>query len=276
MAEDIKAAIKHLLDTGMAATIKPIAIPEATYPAVVVPEGHKVVFLEQALFNEHREAPERKTGNVQVQQANCFLEYWSLYADEDSRAFADPATASILAILDYHHSSAERTARWGRHRVTVTLKKTDEWKVWKEWDGKQRTQADFADFLEDNAPDIIEPNAATFVEAARDLRAKSEVNFTSAQTAKDGSINFAYQEDVKGTFGKSNMEVPERFTIAIPVFDGMEKVKIQARLRYRINQGKLQIWYSLYRADFHEREAFQAVVNQIQEKTGRHVFIGKP
>lgn len=276
MAEDLKAAIKHVQDTAAAAVIKPIAIPEATYPAVVVPEGHKVVFLEQAVYNEHRQAPERKTGNIHVQQVASLLEYWSLYADEDSRAFADPATVSVLAILDYHHSSAERTARWRQHRCTLTLTKTDEWQTWKKLDGKPQTQADFADFLEDNAPDIVEPNAATFVEAARDLRAKSEVNFQSAQVAKDGSINFAYQEETKGSFGKANMEIPERFTIAVPVFDGMDKVRIQARLRYRINQGKLTMWYSLFRAEYHEREAFQAVVDQIQEKTGRHVFIGKP
>jgi len=276
MAEDLKAAIKHVYDMGTVAAIKPIAVPEATYPAVVVPDGHKVVFLEQAVFNEHRQAPERKTGNVQVQQVGSFLEYWSLYADEDSRAFADPTTGTVLAILDYHHSSAERTARWGKHRVTLTLKQTDEWETWTALDGKQQTQADFADFLEDNAPDIVEPNAATFVDAARDLRARSEVNFQSAQVAKDGSVNFTYQEETKGTFGKAQMEIPERFTIAIPVYDGMDKVKIQARLRYRIPSGKLQIWYSLHRADYHEREAFQLVVNQIQQTTGRHVFIGKP
>lgn len=276
MAEDLKAAIKHVQDTAAAAVIKPIAIPEATFPAVVVPDGHKVVFLEQAVYNEHCQAPERKAGNVQVQQVASLLEYWSLYSDEDSRAFADPATASVLAILDYHHSSAERTARWGKHRVTLTLTKTDEWKIWKSQDGKPQTQGDFADFLEDNAPDIIEPNAATFVEAARDLRAKSEVSFQSAQVAKDGSINFAYQEETKGSFGKANMEIPERFTIAVPVYDGMDKVRIQARLRYRINGGKLTMWYSLHRADYHEREAFRLVVNQIEEKTGQHVFIGKP
>lgn len=277
MAEDIKAAIKHLFDMGTVAAVKPIAVPEATYPAVVVPEGHKVVFLEQAVFNEHRHAPERKAGNVQVQQVASLLEYWSLYADEDSRAFADPASGTVLAILDYHHSSAERTARWGKHRVTLTLVKSKEWLTWKGSDGKKdMSQPDFADFLEDNAPDILEPNAATFVEAARDLRAKTEVNFQRAEVAKDGSINFAYQEQTKGTFGTNSMEIPERFTIAVPVFDGMDKVRIQARLRYRINSGKLTMWYSLHRADYHEREAFQLVVNQIQEKTGRHVFIGKP
>lgn len=276
MAEDLKAAIKHVQDAAVAAAAKPIAIPDAPFPALIIPENHKLVYLESAVFNEHRQAPERKTGNVQVQQAASFLEYWSLYADEDSRAFADPASGTVLAILDYHHSSAERTARWGKHRVTLTLTKTDEWKTWKAQDGKPQSQSDFADFLEDNAPDIIEPNAATFVEAARDLRAKSEVNFQSAQVAKDGSINFAYQEETKGSFGKANMEIPERFTIAVPVFDGMDKVKAQARLRYRINQGKLTMWYSLHRADYHEREAFQLVVDQIQEKTERHVFIGKP
>lgn len=252
------------------------SVAGGTHPFVIVPKDYRVETLEKLVFNEYREHPWRKQGNVQVQQVASLLEYWSLYADEDSRAFADPETASVLAILDYHHSSAERTARWRQHRCTLTLHKTSEWQTWKGEDGKQQTQADFADFLEDNAPDIIEPNAATFVEAARDLRAKSEVTFQSAQVAKDGSINFAYQEETKGSFGKANMEIPERFTIAVPVYDGMDKVRIQARLRYRINGGKLTMWYSLHRADYHEREAFQLVVNQIQEKTGRHVFIGKP
>lgn len=274
MAE-IDQAIKKvadLVDLGR----KPITVEGGTHPYVVIPDGHKVVPLADAIFNEHQQYPERKTGAVQVSDVASFTHYWALFHDEDSQAFADRDSTSVLAILDYHHASSERKARWKKHQCTLKLRKTEEWQKWTGNNNQEKSQEQFAEFLDDNAPDIIRPDSATFVEAARDLKDTRKVDFQSKVHPLSGAVQFTYVDQASGKLGSQNMEIPDRFTIAIPIFDGMKRVEVDARLRYRIEQGKLKLWYSLHRADAKERDAFAAVVREIQDSIKKPVFMGRP
>jgi uncharacterized protein YfdQ (DUF2303 family) len=156
------------------------------------------------------------------------------------------------------------------------LRHSEEWTRWKGNDGARTNQIDFAEFIEDNAPDIVTPDPATMLEVARDLSAKTEVDFGSAIRMQNGSVQFKYSEQVKGTFGAGNVEVPERFVIAIPVYVGSERVKITARLRYRINAGKLSFWYDLLRAEAVRRDAFLDVQKSIADTLGIRIINGVP
>ncbi len=142
--------------------------------------------------------------------------------------------------------------------------------------GKREAQMEFAEFIEDNAPDIVEPDSATMLEVARDLSAKTDVDFASAIRLQNGQVQFKYSEQIKGTYGSGNLDVPERFTISIPVHIGSERVGITARLRYRIASGKLTFWYDLLRADMIERNAFLAVRKAIGDTLGVTVINGAP
>lgn len=264
--------VAELVDLGR----KPVTVDGGTHPVLIVPDGHKVVPLADVVYNEHRDHPERKTGNVLVSDAASFTRYWDLFHDEDSQAFADRDSATVLAILDYHHASSERKARWKKHQCTLKLRQTEEWQKWTGNNNKSKNQEDFAEFLEDNAPDIIKPDSATFIEAARDLKETREVNFQSKVNPVSGAVQFTYVDQASGKIGSQNMEIPDRFTISIPIFDGMPRVEISARLRYRIQSGKLSLWYSLHRADAKERDAFTAVVSDIAKAIGKAVFMGKP
>ncbi len=77
-------------------------------------------------------------------------------------------------------------------------------------------------------------------------------------------MQLKYSETIKGTYGSGNVEVPERFTISIPVYLGCENISVTARLRYRLNSGKLTFWYDLLRAEAIEREAFLKTRSSIQ------------
>jgi hypothetical protein len=81
---------------------------------------------------------------------------------------------------------------------------------------------------------------------------------------------------VKGTFGSGKIEIPEQFTIAIPVYVGTARVPLTARLRYRINGGKLVIWYDLLRASVIERDVFLAVLGGIQDGLKIGIINGAP
>ncbi len=222
--------------------------------------------------------PVRVTQAVEVRDAASFLAYWGLYSDANSRAFADRDHNKIVAILDYHEAANEATeqyARWCKHQVTLQLRYTEEWETWTKKNGEQMSQADFAEFIEDNGPDIIEPKAAAMYEMASNLQAKRDVQFAQAVQLSNGQTQFAYREEINGTWGSDKLQVPTAFKILIPVYEGQKPVEIIARLRYRINGGKLAMWYQLLHVDRQEREAFESIVQTLRGD-GRSVFIGKP
>lgn len=246
-------------------------------PFAVIPAESKVVDLSQFVFNEHNANPERKKGTAKVFDSASFCEYYTLFMDVNSRIFADETNDKILAVLDYH-AAGENAPRWGQHRIDLTLRHSPEWTLWTGNSGQvhKMNQEDFALFIEDNSPDVIEPNGATMLEVARDLSASTDMEFGSSIRQLDGSVAFKYTEQTKGTFGKNQLAVPERFVISIPVHIGSERVSLTARLRYRIASGKLTFWYDLLRADAVERDAFIAVHAAIGQKLGVTIINGTP
>lgn len=245
-------------------------------PFVIIPNDHKVVGLADFVENNRCDHPYRVKAIVKVLDASSFCHYYTLFSDMNSRVFADETANKILAIIDYHGAGSDGGPRWGEHRIDLTLRPSKEWETWIEKNGQKWGQMDFAEFLEDNAPDIVTPSAATMLDVARTLSAKSAVDFGSAIRIANGSVQFKYTEQVQGTFGSGNIDVPEQFSIAIPVYIGCERVSITARLRYRINSGKLTFWYNLLRPEEIARNAFIAARMQISETLKIDIINGSP
>ena len=72
------------------------------------------------------------------------------------------------------------------------------------------------------------------------------------------------------------MSVFERFAIGVPVFWNGDAYQIDARLRYRVRDGKLAFWFELIRADKVLEAAATTVISTIKEKTGNPFFFGNP
>jgi uncharacterized protein YfdQ (DUF2303 family) len=131
-------------------------------------------------------------------------------------------------------------------------------------------QASFAQFLEDNIPDIAEPAGAKLVELARTLEAKTDVQFDSHIRAENGAHRFVYIENVtassSGTSGK--IDVPPEFTLVLQPFEGSKTYDIKARLRYRITSKKLALWFELVRLQDVLKEAFDDELMKITAEVG--------
>ena len=237
----------------------------------LVPEGTSLADLTEY---QYREAPlHRKKGTVTLFDQASFCGYFGLFADDDSRIFADPTRSIFTAVLDYHESG-DGKPRHGEHRAVFTLRNSPEWAAWSGQNTKALPQSEFAEFIEDNAADIIEPLPAHMIEVARDLKAKSEVNFASAIRLQNGQTQFTYQEEIRGSVGKGSMDVPETFRIRIPLHLGGPEYEITARLRYRIRETKLVLWYDLYRVQKLVEAAFRDTVKVIADTTGTAVLMG--
>ncbi len=166
--------------------------------------------------------------------------------------------------------------RWGQHRIDLSLRRSKEWLIWKAASGKKFDQMDFAEFLEDNTPDITNPSAATMLEVARDLKVKTDVDFNSSFQQANGTVHFKYSEQVNGKFGSGNVDIPDSFTVSIPVHVGGARVPLTARLRFRILSGKIKFWFDLLRAEEVEHNAFVTTKDAIAKDLGIKLISGTP
>lgn len=238
-------------------------------PFLSLPPGYAVHDLEKML-----PTPTRRRGRVALRDMESFCRMVDEQGDDHTRLYGTYDPPSFTAIFNDHLKDAPG---WRDHSATYACPLSVEWKTWTGSNKKQMSQVDFAQFIEDNAPDMVTPDSASMIEIARTLEAKKQVNFASGVRLDNGETQFTFEETVQGTAGKGRFAIPETFTIAIQVFEGMgvAKNQIRARLRYRIsNEGKLTLWYDLDRPHKDLEAAVLDVWAGIEAATGRKIFNG--
>jgi uncharacterized protein YfdQ (DUF2303 family) len=261
----------------VAALVRKIGQPvtSESVHAVIVPNDAKLESLFNFQFPDGRR-PERIKGVVALRNAVSFIRYVEAFRDDRTRIFAEPKTLTFQAILDYHGASSERAVEFLSHRATFGMEKDERFVLWASKSEKPFNQVEFAEFVEDNAADIHDPSAAHMLEVARDLHATSEFNFDSKVKLTNGQVQIKYTESIQAGVGTGNLEIPETFTIRVPVFYGEELVSIRARLRYRVQGGKLSFHFKLYRQADILSEAFDKAVAAIGESLKADVLLGGP
>ena len=272
---ELSEAIEKLLEQGRA-SVGYQEVGGGRIPFVVIPADHKVESLEKFVFNDHQDKPDRIKQRVTVHDAESFIEYHTLFSDVNSRVFADETKNSVHGILDYHGAGSDGAPRWGQHRVQLVLRHSTEWQVWTGSNNKQKSQLEFAEFLEQYAVNIIKPDPAHMIEVAKDLQATTEVEFGSALRQNDGTVRWKYTETTTATVGAGTLQVPERFVVRIPVFVGGPSVDLDALLRYKIKDAKLLLSYTLIRPDEAARQGFLAIRNQIASTLQIKIVNGAP
>jgi uncharacterized protein YfdQ (DUF2303 family) len=228
--------------------------------------------------------PDRKRVVVDVTEIPSFVQYVNEQKVDATRIFgragADghlQAPALFVAIIDYHGIGEEADdASWLTHTAVLTLTTTPEWKHWIASNGKAFAQEEFALFLEDHLPDIAAPDGATILEIASSIEASKDMSFRSAIRLEDGTRRFKCDEEMAAKAGVSrDLEIPDRFRLNIPVFDGCDGEFLDARFRYNIRDGALRLSYKLIRPDALLDAAVKSARLQIREQTQLPVFMGK-
>lgn len=195
-------------------------------------------------------APSFRRGDVEFYDAESFGLYVNRFKDATSLLFADKVARRFTAVLDYHEEGPTGAPRWGRNRAALPLRHTRSWQTWAAANKQSTNQTAFAQFLEDNIPDVAAPAGAEIVEVARTLEARKAVTFESAIRAQNGAYKFAYHEDIQGTARAGSLSIPEEFTLGLQPFEGSPIYRVMARFRYRIGEGgKLSLWFDLVRLD---------------------------
>ena len=243
----------------------------------VVPKGYSLESLEEFL-----PTPVRIKQAVHLHEADSFIDYVNEFGTGLSHVFFNIQQQEFRAVLDYHAPATDgdkpspEVPGWCEHSATYQPRLSVEWQTWVNQNRKQMNQVDFARFLEENIPDIVEPNSADLLAVALTFEAKKSVEFSSGVRLANGQIQFQYDEVVRGTAQKGTMEVPEQFTLGIPIHVNGPAYRIPVRLRWRLQEGKVAFWYEIVRPHRFLEDALKEIRERIEEKTARKVLAGTP
>ncbi|MFB7228481.1 DUF2303 family protein [Streptomyces fimicarius] len=238
----------------------------AVAPQALEPGKVHVVALGRGQFQQidltgpqHTGIPARKSGTTVVRDVDSFLEYFDKHGDNYSEVYADVESRTITAVLDAHTA---HDARWSGHRLELRLRATSAWKAWMGSDNELMSQAMFAEFIEDNLVDLVEPNAATMLELAQSFEATTSAEFQSSQRLDSGQRRFSFVEDVQAKAGaKGDIVIPATLTLALRPFEGCEAYKVTARFRYRLDRqkGELRLGFKIERPEDTLAAAFEDI-----------------
>lgn len=236
---------------------------------VVVPLDHHVEYLSESPIPNHPK------GLVKLRDAASFIRYYIDHATSDSRVFCTQDPARFLAVFDEFLADEELVsdqANWREFRADFTVPASREWLLWNASNRKAMNQKEFAEFLQDNLPDITVPSGAELYEIALNFEAQQSGSFISSQRLQDGSHNMTFRADNSG----GTVRLPEYIALQIPVFENEAPRDLRARLRYRAKDQALTLWYELERPHKVLEAAFLETRERIASETQTVPLMGTP
>lgn len=273
--------IAETLAREMKYPLEIISEPAGNIKRVALPPGWKLE--EKDDDKKLLAAPRRKIAKVCLHDTDSFIDYIKRHGsltDSTVWCVADyrAGEVSFLGILN-DHGENESEAAWRDHLASFTPEFSEEWVRWTDMHKKNFSQAEFASFIEDNLKDIAtienSPTGAQMLEMAITFEANQDMRFKSAIRLQNGGVQMSFvQDDDAQTLQR--MSVFDRFSLGFPVFWNGEAYRVDARLRYRVRDGKLTFWFELIRRDKVLDAATQTLIGHIREKTGNPFFFGDP
>lgn len=266
--ENIAATLSRLLPKSEALITFPAA-GGGEVNHIAVPKG----FTVHALDNEVLLAnPRRTKATATLNDAESFIAYVNAHKGAESAVWCNfnPQTFALdfTAVIDEH---ANGIAGWRAHQAKFKPAMSAEWTVWTANNKQTKAQADFAEFIEANEPDIASvegmPTSLQMHQMATEFVSRQDMTLKSHIRLQSGGVNLTYVADEdKGTL--EQMKVFEKFAIGVPVFWAGSAFRIDARLKYRVSPGKVSFFYELIRHDRVHEAAAKALIGKVREGIG--------
>lgn len=216
-------------------------------------------------LEKHLDEPNRARGHAAVHTPDDFVALVNRLSNvEATTVWAHVNTGSVTAVIN-DHAGWDRPG-WRDHTARLVLQPDEDWKLWTQRDNSLCGQAEFSQFVEDIYDTVVDPDAATMLEVSRSMRAATRVQFSQSNRLDNGDIGINYEETTESKAGqKGQLEVPERVTVRLSPWRGVEPREMEARLRWRIQDGALRIGYRIVRPDVFRDEVFDGLVDKIRD-----------
>lgn len=239
-------------------------------------------------------SPRHASASRTVTDARSFVAYVNRHRLAGTEVYAHTSSSSVVAVIDSHEGS-DSFPGWQKHKLTLDLEHTKAWLAWAAVDvsANQRSwmdQQQFAEFIEDRALDVHDPDHARLIELATKFEATTKVEFSSAVRLDNGEVKFEYNETVGPKKGnKGSIDLPKELKLGLRPYIGGPIYWVTASLRYRIRSEGLVLGVALQRPEAILEAAFADIVTEIrdgvEEKDERPghagigdvpIFYGKP
>lgn len=260
----------HQFDDSEAAALVAIGAAAADLHEVdgvsvaVLPDGEGNWRIEPVDVEKYQEHPRRKAGTVTAREVGSFIAYVNRQKTPATLAWADGA-GGIRAFINDHAPAADSIdgdpldvgqPGWRDHVAVLKREQTTAYKAWIGHNGRDLTQQQFADFLEDRITEIIEPAGADLLEIATFFQSNTQVAFTSGKQLHNGQVELNYTEQMEERGGRAGQtKVPTEFVILLrPYKDApapaegdpdVEQFVVRARLRWRVQGQKVTFRFHL-------------------------------
>lgn len=249
MSELNKDGIELLLQTGRAQ--QEVNENLNGDPFAITPAGVPVNL-------SHLYAPRRIKQTVLLSDVGSFVDYVNRFKTEHTLIFAQIAesSATFEAVIDYHESIG--APDYCQHRARFTTVPTPEWATWLKANRLPMNQVEFATWLEDNLSLFVQPidpatgkpakdvpSGAELLELVQTLHGHQNARFNTSLRLHNGAYSVNYDEDVdvKGQVGGGTIELPKSICGGFPIFQGGDPFEIPARLKVRVTERKMVLFF---------------------------------
>lgn len=262
------------LMASTASTLKPFTLGAAHF--AVLPPGFRRDEITDAV-EKAQPLRNRPQGTVHLGDVTSLLTYCAdQVAQLQGYIYADPDLRTITVVFNDQKSTL--APGWRDHRAVFKAEYTPEFSKWLSRNGPDKSmgQTEFAEFIEDNFADLAGDDAQTLLTVATTMQATTGINFSSAKRLQDGRTQLVYNENIDAKAGADGtLHIPQVFNLGLRIFKNGGGYKLRARLKYRLHSGSVKFWYELDRPERAVEDAFAGYVQEVRDKSGYTVLIGK-
>ena len=263
--------LNRIVELGVSA--KPQTV-DGGDPFVVIPMGMKTESLA------HLAPPKRIKQSPKFLDCSSFTDYVNKFKSGETLIFArvTETSAEFVAVLDYHAAKPKPSPAYCHHTASFATLETPEWKTWLQANRVAMDQVAFATWLEDNQQLFVEPAGADLLELVKSLHGHKNARFNTALRLDNGSYSVGYEEEVVvrgvATAKSGEVELPAIIKTGIAPFQGASNYEVTARLKTRVQDRKLMLWFETIALHVIVRDSILLLTKQISDKTGIVPLLG--
>lgn len=251
-------------------------------PFLISPESLKVINLE-----EHMPVPSRIRKNLRFTDTTSFVDYFNLFKNGyKPRLFTkkEATGLSILCVFDYDGPSTEvkkedgtsffpaPQPQWGDHIANLNLQYAPDYQELLNGNNKWMSQQEFALFVEENTHLFTQPDGATMLELAQELKGNRNASWKSGKRLSNGQTSLEYIETIDARSRRGNVDVPEYILVTTPIFDGYEAKECKLAFRWRMtDEGRVEFGYRLL-TKLVERDSVEQVKKGLADLCGMPIY----
>lgn len=245
-------------------------------PFVVLHESERAHILSDALrlSMEQEPQPQRMRGQATHHELESFQDYVNAHKTSATVVWANWETTTVFAVFNHHEGS--ESPGWGDFSAKYVCPKSPEWKAWRGAEDVLMSGEQFADFIDGHQDDLVTgdglPAPVDIMQMARNLQVHTRGTFIRKVDPHTGE----YEMLSKQEHDERTTKIPRKFGLALRVFVGGDQYAIEARVRFKVREGKPLFAFSLHRADEVAMDAFGDIRKSVAEKCAVPVYAGIP